>query len=180
MNKLHLLLLLLLCFFMQAFSLSAQQITRFAVVDLGRVYSTFSDVSKSAKDFNDASAKVQDEINKRQTEIQNLRTQKADADQRGDTAAALKLDKEIADKSNSLKLYFQTETKKLEDQQKKLTSTGSSVFLEQLNNEIRYVAESEGYSMVFSKTETKGMLWYSQSVDITDKLINSLRAKQKK
>jgi outer membrane protein len=178
MKNLHLLSVIFFCFFVPA--LNAQQITRFAVVDLGRVYSAFSADSKAAKDFNDASARVQDEINKRQNEIQALKTQKADLEQKGETSAVSKLETEITKKTNDLKTYFQTETKKLEDQQKKLASTGSASFLEQLNNEIRFVAESEGYSMVFNKNETKGMLWYSQSVDITDKLINSLKAKQKK
>jgi outer membrane protein len=39
------------------------------------------------------------------------------------------------------------------------------------------VAESEGYSMVLSKTDAKGILWYSPSVDITDKVIQGLLTK---
>jgi outer membrane protein len=36
------------------------------------------------------------------------------------------------------------------------------------------VAESEGYSMVLSK-EGAGILWYSPSVDITNKVIERIR-----
>jgi outer membrane protein len=63
----------------------------------------------------------------------------------------------------------------LEDQKKKLSQ--SSGFLEQVYDEIRFIAESEGYSMVLNLKENTGILWYSPTVDITDKLIQNLRTK---
>ena len=51
--KKHLVLLLLLC---AAGSLHAQQLTRFAVVDLPKVYAAFFRDSRAVRDFEDRSA----------------------------------------------------------------------------------------------------------------------------
>jgi outer membrane protein len=51
----------------------------------------------------------------------------------------------------------------------------SGSFLDQVYDEIRYIAESEGYSMVMNKNND--IIWYSNTVDITDKLINNLLTK---
>jgi len=49
--------------------------------------------------------------------------------------------------------------------------------LEQVYDEIRYIAESEGYSMVIDLKQNNGIIWYSNTVDITDKLIANLLTK---
>ncbi|GMO41267.1 MAG: OmpH family outer membrane protein [Termitinemataceae bacterium] len=168
---------ILFCLFFLIFSLEAQQITRVAVVDLPKVYTAFFKESKAVKDFEASSNKVQAEVDKMKKEIQDLQNQQADAALKNDTAKASKLESDIIKKSNFLQEYFKLKTAELEDQKKKLSS--SSTFLEQLNNEIRFIAESEGYSMVLNKSDNQSLLWYSQSIDITDKLVNNLRAKSK-
>jgi len=63
----------------------------------------------------------------------------------------------------------------LENEKKKLMQSGS--FLDQVYDEIRYIAESEGYSMVLEKNNN--ILWFSNTIDITDKLITNLQKKQR-
>ena len=75
-------------------------------------------------------------------------------------------------------LYCSYKTAELEDQRKKLTQSGA--FLEQVYGEIRYIAESEGYSMVLDLKENTGILWYSPTVDITDKVIQNLLNKSRR
>jgi outer membrane protein len=84
------------------------------------------------------------------------------------------LENDIYRKSEYLKEYFRIKTAELNDQKNKLAQSGT--FLDQIYNEIRFIAESEGYSMVLNK-ENAGILWYSPTVDITEKLINNLLAK---
>jgi outer membrane protein len=156
-------------------SLHAQQLTRFAVVDLSRVYTSFFQDSRAVRDFEEQSARVQAEINRMTAEIQELRNSQVNAEARGDREQALRLQNEIYRKSEFLKEYFQVKTAELEDRKSRLAQ--SSSFLEQVYDEIRYIAESEGYSMVLNLKENTGILWYSPTVDITDKLIQNLRAK---
>ena len=153
----------------------AQQITRFAVVDLPKVYVAFFSESRAVRDFEERSARVQSEIDRMTAEIQNLKVNQVNAQAQGNMDQALRLDTEINRRSDFLKEYYKTKTQELETLKSRLTQ--SSAFLEQVYDEIRYIAESEGYSMVLNLKENTGILWYSQTVDITDKLIQSLRNK---
>ncbi|GHT63078.1 outer membrane protein [Spirochaetia bacterium] len=156
-------------------ALYAQQLTRFAVVDLPKVYTAFFRDSRAVREFEERSARVQTEIDRMTAEIQRLRSSHLDAQARGDQTQALRLENEIYRKSEYLKEYFQVKTAELEDQKNKLTQSGS--FLDQVYDEIRFIAESEGYSMVLNLKEKNGILWYSPTVDITDKLIQNLASK---
>jgi len=153
----------------------AQQITRFAVVDLPKVYVAFFSESRAVRDFEERSARVQSEIDRMTAEIQNLKINQVNAQAQGNMDQALRLDAEINRRSDFLKEYYKTKTQELDNLKSRLTQ--SSSFLEQVYDEIRFIAESEGYSMVLNLKENTGILWYSQTVDITDKLIQSLRNK---
>jgi outer membrane protein len=161
-----------------AASLSAQQLTRFAVVDLPKIYSAFFRDSRAVREFEERSARVQTEINKMTKEVQDLRVKHADAVLAGDQAQALRLESDINKKSDFLREYYTVKTAELEEQKKKLSQSES--FLEQVYSEIRYIAESEGYSMVLNLKENTGVLWYSPTVDITDKVIQNLLDKSRR
>ena len=160
-------LLLAACFL--AASLYAQQLTRFAVVDLPKVYTAFFRDSRSVREFEERSAGVQAEIDKMTREIQELRSKRIDLVNQGDQAGALRLENEIYRKSEFLREYYTVKTAELEDQRRKLAQSDS--FMEQVYGEIRSIAESEGYSMVMN---LKDAIWYSPTVDITDKVIQNL------
>jgi outer membrane protein len=167
------LLLALLC--MAIMGASAQQLTRFAVVDLPKIYTAFFKDSQAVRDFEQRSARVQADIDKMSAEIQALQKSRLDAASAGDQQKVLSLDSEIYKKTEYLKEYYRIKTAELEDQKKKLTQ--SDTFLKQVYDEIRIVAESDGYSMVLNLKESSGILWYSPTVDITDKVINNLLTK---
>jgi outer membrane protein len=156
-------------------ALSAQQLTRFAVVDLPRVYVSFFRESKAVRDFEERSARVQNDIDRMTAEIQTLKTNQINAEFQGNQEQALRLESEINRKSEYLKEYYKLKTAELESQKNRLTQSGS--FLEQVYDEIRFIAESEGYSMVLNLKENTGILWYSPTVDITDKVIQNLMNK---
>ena len=155
--------------------LEAQQLTRFAVVDLPKVYVAFFRESRAVRDFEDRSARVQSEIDRMTAEINNLKISQVNAQAQGNQDQALRLEAEITRRSDFLKEYYKTKTAELESLKSRLTQSGT--FLEQVYDEIRYIAESEGYSMVLNLKENTGILWYSPTVDITDKLIQNLMNK---
>jgi outer membrane protein len=159
-------------------SLYGQQLTRFAVVDLPKVYTEFFKDSRPVRDFNERSARIQNEIDRRTKEITELRAKQSEAVLKGEQTEANRLESQIYRMSEALKDYFQTQTAILEDQRKNLMRSGS--FLEQVYDEIRYIAESEGYSIVMNLGDTKGIIWYSATVDITETLLQNLRKKSGK
>ena len=169
MKKLLFLCLVCSCLGATAF---AQQLTRFAVVDLPKVYMAFFAESRAVRDFEDRSARVQADIDRMTSEIQTLKVNQVNAQAQGDMEQAFRLETEISRRSEFLKDYYTTKTQELETIKSRLTQSGA--FLEQVYDEIRYVAESEGYSMVLNLKENRAILWYSPTVDITDKIIRSL------
>ncbi|MDR1575933.1 MAG: OmpH family outer membrane protein [Treponema sp.] len=170
------LLFFLLC--SACLSVRAQQLTRFAVVDIPRVYTAFFRDSRTVREFEEKSARIQSDIDRMTAEIQDLKSRQADAALRGDQGETSRLEGEVYRKSEFLKDYYRVKTAELEDQKNRLTQ--SSTFLDQVYDEIRYIAESEGYSMVLNLKENKGILWYSPTVDITDKLIQNLLDKARR
>ncbi|MDR0561957.1 MAG: OmpH family outer membrane protein [Spirochaetaceae bacterium] len=157
-----------------ALQAEAQQLTRFAVVDMPKVYLAFFRVSRAVREFEEQSARVQAEIDRMTREIQSLQSDRFNAEARGDRTQSMRLENDIYRASEYLKEYYRIKTAELEDRRNKLAQ--SDVFRSQIYDEIRNIAESEGYSMVLNLKEND-ILWYSPTVDITDKLIQNLRAK---
>ena len=155
--------------------LYSQQLTRFAVVDLPKVYTEFFRESRTVRDFEERSSRVQNEVDKRTREIQELKAKQSEAVLRGDQTEANRLETQVYRMSEALRDYYQTQTNILEDQRRRLTQSNS--FLTQVYDEIRYIAESEGFSMVLNLSDNKGIIWYSATVDITERLIQSLRTR---
>jgi len=155
----------------------SQQITRFAVVDLPRVYTAFFRESRAVREFEERSARVQSDIDRLTREIQDLRSRHADAVMADNQSEALRLENLIYRRSEFLRDFYQTRMSELEDQRNRLMQ--SSAFLNQVHDEIRFIAEREGFSMVMNLRDNPNILWYSSTVDITDRLIQSLQTRNR-
>ncbi|MCL2719985.1 MAG: OmpH family outer membrane protein [Treponema sp.] len=154
-----------------------QHISRIAVVDLPRVYTEFFRESQAVRQFEERAARVQRDIERMQTDIRNLNTRLADAIARDDQREMIRLETEINTRTENLRVFFQARTAELDAERRRLMESGS--FLNQVHDEIRYIAESEGFTHVFDIKNTPGLVWYANSTDITDRLINSLRTRRR-
>lgn len=155
---------------------SAQQITRFAVVDTSRIYTTFYRDSRSVRDYEAKKALYQGEIQRLTEEIKSMRQQKVDAEALGQTIKVDRLTSEITTKTAFLLDYTKAKNAELDSLKKKLTT--DDAFYSMLYEEIRKIGESDGYSMVLSLQEGNSIIWYSPTVDITDKVIRNMTANQ--
>jgi Skp family chaperone for outer membrane proteins len=91
-----------------------------------------------------------------------------------------RLRSDVLKKTEALKEYYQKKTAELEAERRRIsTNTADTEMINQINAQIALTAESEGYTMVLDKS-TKGIVWYSRSVDITDKVVSALLAKTKR
>ena len=156
--------------------LSAQQITRFAVVDTSRIYTTFYRDSRSVRDYETKKTQYQAEIQRMSDEIKDLRQQKVDADAAKDDTKSARLDSDINSKTRTLLDYSKVKNTELDTIKKKLTTDDE--FYSMLYDQIRKVAESDGYSMVLSLQDGNSIIWYSPTVDITDKVIRNMTSSQ--
>ncbi len=154
-------------------AMSAQQhITNFGIVNTEKVYNHFYRNSAAVKTYDKKKSDMQAEINKRTQELRDLKEKKDQFDAIGDTSSSEKITLEIKEKTEYLRDF--TTTKNLELQNLKKTLSESNEFYIQLSRIIKKVAENEGLSMVLSLQGDNGILWYSQTVDITDKVIKEL------
>ncbi|MCL2094401.1 MAG: OmpH family outer membrane protein [Treponema sp.] len=170
------LLLSIILFGVLSLGLHAQMLTRFAVVDLPRVYMAFFQDSREVRDFEERSARVQAEIDRMTAEINNMRVNLVNAQAQGNAMEVMRLETTINQRTEFLREYHRVQTSALEQTRANLSRSGS--FMDQIYDEIRFIAESEGYSMVINLTANSGILWYSPTVDITDRLIQSLRTRR--
>jgi len=159
------------------FSLFAQHnpITKVAVVDVSRVIQTFVGTLDEAKAYAEKRDRVQAEINRLTKELQELNTKLNEAIKEDDKNQIRDLEKQFEAKKQSVQHYITTSQADLDKDLERVV-TSNSTFMTQLNNALRYVAESEGYSLVLNKQEASGILWSSPSVDITNKVIERLRS----
>jgi outer membrane protein len=162
------------------FSLFAQAtITRFAVVDMNRVASVYVEQLPEAKAFNEKKAKFDAEIEKQSNELKELTDKLAEAQEqeKKDQSKIRSLENQIKSKENSIRSYIEKTMAELERDREQLLK--NDTFMEQVTRIVRQVAESEGFSMVLNRAGNSGILWYSPSVDITNKVLERIRSSRR-
>ena len=173
MKKLNKILLIGAAFFcFCSIAVSAQQITKFGVVDTNKVYSAYFRNSAPIRNYEKKKAEFQDEINKRTEELRQLQQKKQDFEAKGNDSQALRTEAEITKKKDYLTEYTNAKNVELESMLKSLQN--SDEFYKKLYSTLAKIAESGGYSMILSLQESNAILWYSNSVDITDQVISNL------
>ncbi len=155
-------------------ALAAQQITRFAVVDTAQVYNTFFRDSTAVRNYEAKKLEYQNEINRLTEELRTLQLNKLELEKAGDMTAAVKLETEISRRAGFLTEYTKAKNVELDTLKKKLNSDDE--FYIAFYDAIGRVAESDGYSLVLSLQDANAVLWYSPTVNITEKVITRLRS----
>ena len=158
--------------FVLSMSAFCQTITKFAVVDTARVFSTYYRDSAAVRNYEAKKADFQNQVNQKTEELKTLNQKMIDAKESGDEVSATKYEAEIIKKADYLSEFTSTKNIELESIRKKLEKSDN--FYSKLYDVISRIAESEGYSMILSLQQANTILWYSPSVDITDKVIKAL------
>ena len=153
-------------------SVFAQQITKFGVVDTAKVYNAYFRNSAPVRNYDRKKSEFQQEINKYTDELQKLQSKKVEYEKNGNHALVLKTDAEITKKKDFLIEYTNAKNAELESMQK--TLQGSDAFYNKLYDTLSKVAEAGGYSMILSLQQSNSILWYSNSVDVTEQVIAEL------
>ena len=167
--------LFIFCIFLLSFSapsLFAQQITKFAVVDTAKVYQTYFKNTTAIRNYESKKAEFQGEIEKKTAELQKLHDQSLEAKKKNDSAALMRLESQINQKTEYLKEYANAKNLELETMKNNLQK--NDAFYKQLYDKLGEIAESGGYSLILSLQQANGILWYSSTVDITDEVIAKL------
>lgn len=150
--------------------LQAEQLTTVAIINIDRVYNTFYRDSQAVRELERLRTEYQNEIDDHLEELENLRDQRLQARNRGNEQRVAQLDRQILEMTRFIEDLSQRRREQLQLQQERLLSND---FLNQLQQAIQYVAESEGYTVVI-RSDTSGLQWWSQEVDISDLVLERL------
>lgn len=155
-----------------ASAFAQQKITNFGVVDTERIYASFLQDSTKMKNYEKVQADVQTELDKRTEEIRSIQAKIHEAQELELKDDVKKYQNELRSKAAALKTYKDSKEKELANLKKSLSQNDE--FYKKLNSTIRRIAENEGLSMILNVDKNQFILWYSPSVDITDKVIAAL------
>lgn len=151
--------------------LSAEQITKVAVLDYSRILSSFYAESAEARRIEELKASFAEEVRKLQAEIQSLEERKLDAQDDGNSRDALELDSRIQERRTQYQEYVRVRGNQIRVAEANLAS--SSALAQEILKEIQYVAETNGYSIVLKRSDPN-LLWWNYEVDITDLVLKRL------
>ena len=168
--------IVLMIFFAGLTAVTAETITKVAVLDYSRILSAFYKDSQAVRELEELKAQFQEESQKIQDEIKILDARKLDAENNGNNARALEIDNEIFKKKNYLRDYIRVKNAQLAEMNKSLSQ--NMTLVNEINEEIQYVAESNGYSLVFKKSDPS-LLWWNYEVDITDQVLQRLMSRMR-
>lgn len=161
------LLTLVLCGFA-----SAQQITKFGVVDTSRVYEAYFRDTGPVRNYEKKKADFQKQIDSLTQELKELQAKRAEALKNKNEATVQRLDSQITKQTEYLKEYTNAKNMELDSLRRSLQSSDS--FYQKLYSTLERIAEGGGYSMILSLQDSNSILWYSPSVDVTDEVISAL------
>jgi len=152
--------------------LLAEQLTTVAVVDTAKVYTAFFIESSAVRELERNKKAMQDDINKYQNDLKKLQADRLAAQMAKNNQEILRLDQEIYNQQQLLSDFRRVKQQQLNDQQKTLMQ--SDTFLGEIAAAIKYIAESDGYTLVVDSS-TPGLRFWSADVDITNKVLDYLR-----
>ena len=159
-----------------ALPLFSEAITKVAVLDYSRILSAFYQDSRAVRELEEMKSQFQEEIDRIQGEISILEERKLNAENNGDNARALELDNQIFEKKKFLRDYVRVKNGQLTELNKNLSQNNTLV--KEIIEEVEYVAESGGYSIVIKKSDPN-LLWWNYEVDITEQVLQRLLTKKR-
>ena len=140
-----------------------QQIPKIGIIDYSKIVQRMMPSMDQLQEIKNIRQAIDDETSAIETEIA-AKSHYSDATD------------EIDEQILSLKYYLQQfiEEKNKELEEKKALVPDTTEIISKIVNQIQYVAESEGYSIIFDSKD-KNIIWWTHSVDITDMVMRKLR-----
>ncbi len=167
-------LLFLLVFFATVSVYAQQQIPKIGIIDYSKIVQKMMPNSDQLQEIKNIKQAIEDETAAIEKEIATLEKEKATAARKSHFSDAA--EEEIDEQISSLRYYLKqfTEEKNRELESRKALVPDTTEIITKIVNQIQYVAESEGYSVIFDSKD-KNIIWWTHSVDITDLVMRKLR-----
>ncbi|MCK4542260.1 MAG: OmpH family outer membrane protein [Spirochaetales bacterium] len=150
----------------------SDKLSKIGVVDISRIVSNHFQDSAALREVERMTTDYNNFLSRKNEELLQLKEQKLLAQEQGDEFRVLKLEDEIEKLITFMQQYHNTKSRLIENKKENLLS--SQTFLSEVIEAVKYVAETEGFSLIFKKQDPD-ILWISYDVDITDMVLEKLR-----
>jgi len=164
--------LILAMILLAAVSVSAEQLSKIGLVNFSKIIEDYFSESSAWREIDAMRQQYQQGVDSIMAEIDQLKAQKLEAENKDDQISALQLDDRIYKRQEYLKEFHNIWSSRINSKIQNVST--SSSFTSEIYSVIKYVAESEGYSVIM-RTQDPNILWYNQAVDITDLVLERLR-----
>lgn len=148
----------------------AEQLTTVGIVNINRIYNAFYRDSQAVRDLERLRNEYQAEIDSQVRQLESLRSQRSRMAQSGSQTLLEQLDQQILTATRFLEDLTRRRRQQLEQRQAELVS---NEFLAQLQQAIQFVAESQGFTVIL-RSDTAGLQWWTQEVDISERVLERL------
>ena len=173
-------LLAALCMSALPLAAQTQQVTKIGIINFQKVLLTAFKDTMAYRDYDQAQSDYNREVAARTKEINDLQSQKLDADKAKNNTLSLSLEKSIGDKQKDLGSF---KTIKGAILQQQFNSLQSGPALTEIFGVTRFIAEQEGFALVL-RSDTDAMrqviLFSIAEIDITDDVIAEIQNRQAK
>lgn len=164
--------LLLLVFLLITFAAGAEQLSKIGMVNFSKIIEDYFAESSAWREIDAMRKQYEEGKDAILEEIDQMRLLRLTAQNNGDERQVLQLEERIYQKQEYLKEYHNIWQSRINA--KVETVSTSSSFTAEIYQAVKFVAESNGYSVIM-RTRDPDILWYNQEVDITNLVLERLR-----
>ena len=168
-------ILLIVCFFSLIWlnSVNAADVAKIGVANLQRVLETSSPGKSAQEKIKQQKDKMEQELKQKGGEIEELRKQLERESMVMSKEKREEKEREVRIKLNDFKSLQKRYRTQLQDLEKKLVNA----MLKDVSDLVEEIGKKEGYLLIINNT---GVMYSPGSIDITDRLIKELNARQAK
>ncbi len=152
--------------------LPAEQLSKIGVVNFSKIIEDYFAESSAWREIDAIRAKYEAGKADIIDDIDQLKMEKLEAENNEADLLVLQLDNKIQRKQEYLKEYHEIWSNRINSKIENVSQ--STTFTSEILDAIEYIAESEGYSLIF-RIQDPNILWYNLEINITDKVLAHLR-----
>ena len=164
--------LLLVALLLITSAAGAEQLSKIGMVNFSKIIEDYFAESSAWREIDAMRKQYEEGKDAILEEIDQMRLLKVTAQNNGDERQVLQLEERIYQKQEYLKEYHNIWQSRINA--KIETVSTSSSFTAEIYQAVKFVAESNGYSVIM-RTRDPDILWYNQEVDITNLVLERLR-----
>ena len=147
--------------------------SKIAVVDISKVLESFPEESRVFRTIERLRETYEERMAEYTQQLDDIELAIIDAKNDEDDLEVSKLEDKKKDVQDDRRTFHDIQTRRIQNAYKEL-SEGEGI-VEEVFKAIEYIAINEGFSIVLESTDSR-IWWFSKEIDITDLVIDRLRA----